>query len=250
VVLTAWRLLSVAIFAAILSSPTWLVAIHSSPYRIRIAIFAKHLDEMSDEDRDVDIESDDEVDSPNRHSGSQFQTQAEKRAHHNALERKRRDHIKDSFSSLRDSIPALQGEKVKRQLDSSLQASTQASHSLAHQQGANFQASRAQILKKAADYIQLMRRKNSAHQQDIDDLKRQNNLLETQIKALEKARSTGNFNAVSMLDTTTSLITNARGDAVSAFDGGSGSESSESESSSHSRRKKMKTSSPTSSSGT
>lgn len=38
--------------------------------------------------------------------------QAEKRAHHNALERKRRDHIKDSFTSLRDSVPALQGEKV------------------------------------------------------------------------------------------------------------------------------------------
>lgn len=37
---------------------------------------------------------------------------AEKRAHHNALERKRRDHIKDSFTSLRDSVPALQGEKV------------------------------------------------------------------------------------------------------------------------------------------
>lgn len=37
---------------------------------------------------------------------------AEKRAHHNALERKRRDHIKDSFSSLRDSVPALNGEKV------------------------------------------------------------------------------------------------------------------------------------------
>lgn len=38
--------------------------------------------------------------------------QADKRAHHNALERKRRDHIKDSFHSLRDSVPALQGEKV------------------------------------------------------------------------------------------------------------------------------------------
>lgn len=78
---------------------------------------------------------------------------AEKRAHHNALERKRRDHIKDSFSSLRDSVPSLQGEKV---------------------------ASRAQILKKAAEYIQFMRRKNTSHQQDIDDLKRQNNLLESQ----------------------------------------------------------------------
>lgn len=38
--------------------------------------------------------------------------QAEKRAHHNALERKRRDHIKDSFTSLRESVPSLQGEKV------------------------------------------------------------------------------------------------------------------------------------------
>lgn len=38
--------------------------------------------------------------------------QAEKRAHHNALERKRRDHIKDSFHGLRDAIPTLQGEKV------------------------------------------------------------------------------------------------------------------------------------------
>lgn len=84
--------------------------------------------------------------------------QAEKRAHHNALERKRRDHIKDSFSSLRDSVPVLQGEKV---------------------------ASRAQILKKAAEYIQFMRRKNSSHQQDIDDLKRQNSLLESQSKILQ-----------------------------------------------------------------
>lgn len=42
-----------------------------------------------------------------------FVFQADKRAHHNALERKRRDHIKDSFAHLRDSIPSLQGEKVR-----------------------------------------------------------------------------------------------------------------------------------------
>lgn len=88
--------------------------------------------------------------------------QAEKRAHHNALERKRRDHIKDSFSSLRDSVPALHGEKV---------------------------ASRAQILKKAAEYIQFMRKKNTVHQQDIDDLKRQNALLDSQSKYLFIIRS-------------------------------------------------------------
>lgn len=39
-------------------------------------------------------------------------SKADKRAHHNALERKRRDHIKDSFTVLRDSIPTIQGEKV------------------------------------------------------------------------------------------------------------------------------------------
>lgn len=46
--------------------------------------------------------------------------QADKRAHHNALERKRRDHIKDSFHSLRDSVPALQGEKVGREVNLNL----------------------------------------------------------------------------------------------------------------------------------
>lgn len=125
---------------------------------------------MSDDDRDIDIESDDGDDSDNtksqsRSGGGHFYSQAEKRAHHNALERKRRDHIKDSFTSLRDSVPSLQGEK----------------------------ASRAQILKKAAEYIQFMRRKNNSHQQDIDDLRRQNNQLETQIRQLEQARATGNF---------------------------------------------------------
>lgn len=82
-----------------------------------------------------------------------------KRAHHNALERKRRDHIKESFNGLRDSVPSLEGEK----------------------------SSRAQILNKATEYIQVMRRKNQSHQQDIDDLKRQNRLLEQQIRGLEKA---------------------------------------------------------------
>lgn len=43
-------------------------------------------------------------------------------------------------------------------------------------------ASRAQILKKAAEYIIYMRKKNNSHQQDIEDLKRQNTLLEAQSK--------------------------------------------------------------------
>uniref|UniRef100_A0A3B1JWK9 Protein max n=1 Tax=Astyanax mexicanus TaxID=7994 RepID=A0A3B1JWK9_ASTMX len=102
-------------------------------------------------------------------NGDIYQTslRADKRAHHNALERKRRDHIKDSFHSLRDSVPALQGEK----------------------------ASRAQILDKATEYIQYMRRKNHTHQQDIDDLKRQNALLEQQVRALEKVKGTTQLQA-------------------------------------------------------
>ncbi|XP_076298467.1 MYC associated factor X isoform X1 [Lasioglossum baleicum] len=159
---------------------------------------------MSDDDRDIDIESDegDDSDSRQRHSNNtQYYSQAEKRAHHNALERKRRDHIKDSFSSLRDSVPALQSEKV---------------------------VSRAQILKKAAEYIQFMRRKNSSHQQDIDDLKRQNNLLESQrlfaVRALEKAKITGNFAAE------TCEVTKSEGVPMSGYND-SESESSDSETS-------------------
>ncbi|XP_049803709.1 protein max isoform X2 [Schistocerca nitens] len=134
---------------------------------------------------------------------------AEKRAHHNALERKRRDHIKDSFTSLRESVPALQGEKV---------------------------ASRALILKKAADYIQFMRRKNSAHQQDIDDLKRQNTLLESQIRTLEKAKATGNFAAET---SEVSLV--GKPDAIANFQPESESDTSDSETSHTTRRpKKLK----------
>ncbi|KAK3595506.1 hypothetical protein CHS0354_021605 [Potamilus streckersoni] len=121
---------------------------------------------MSDEDRDIDIESDEDDDELNGSNAStQFMSPAERRAHHNALERKRRDHIKDSFHSLRDSVPALQGEKV----------------------------SRAQILKKAADYIQFMRRKNVAHQHDIEDLRKQNSILEQQSMYIDNSMYCGRF---------------------------------------------------------
>ncbi|KAJ7989104.1 hypothetical protein DPEC_G00316070 [Dallia pectoralis] len=155
---------------------------------------------MSDNE-DIDVDSD-----------------ADKRAHHNALERKRRDHIKDSFSSLRDSVPALQGEKVSKQSVK--------------------QASRAQILDKATDYIQYMRRKNHTHQQDIDDLKRQNALLEQQVRALEKAKGNTTLQA-NYSSSDSSLYTNPKGSAVSAFDGGSDS-SSESEPEEPPNRKKLR----------
>lgn len=126
---------------------------------------------MSDDDRDIDIESDEDFEGSGAASATQFMTQAEKRAHHNALERKRRDHIKDSFHNLRDSVPHLQGEK----------------------------SSRAQILKQATDYIQFMTKKNGIVQTDIDDMKKQTNILEQQVRALEKAKATGSFAVQSTL---------------------------------------------------
>ncbi|ELT88674.1 hypothetical protein CAPTEDRAFT_118760 [Capitella teleta] len=160
---------------------------------------------MSDEDRDIDIESDDDVD---EEANTQFMTQAEKRAHHNALERKRRDHIKESFHNLRDSIPSVQGEKV------------------------GSKASRAQILKQATDYIQFMTKKNGTTQSDIDDLKKQNSLLEQQIRALEKAKTTSSFASQS------SSLLSSGGKIGMAHD--SESESSDTEVAG-SRKKKLKT---------
>ncbi|XP_034756029.1 protein max isoform X2 [Etheostoma cragini] len=178
---------------------------------------------MSDND---DIEVDSDEDSPRYHCV------ADKRAHHNALERKRRDHIKDSFHSLRDSVPALQGEKVgKAQPASPPGTRCSGSHSTK-------QASRAQILDKATEYIQYMRRKNHTHQQDIDDLKRQNALLEQQVRALEKVKGSAQLQA-SYSSSDSSLYTNPKGSAVSAFDGGSDS-SSESETEEPPNRKKLR----------
>lgn len=94
---------------------------------------------MNEEERDLDIE-------------------AERRAHHSALERRRRDHIKYTFGCLRDAVPSLQWER----------------------------ATRAQILKRAADYIQVMQRQNRERLRTIRDLKREKKHLEDQIRALEK----------------------------------------------------------------
>merc|ERR1712107_884453 len=120
---------------------------------------------MSDEERELenDLDSENEDDGAGNLSSM---SENDKRAHHNLLERKRRDHIKDSFTGLKDAIPTLQGDKT----------------------------SRAQILKKASEYIAFMRRKNSTHAYDIEDLKRQNQHLENQIRLMEKAKSTGQYN--------------------------------------------------------
>lgn len=57
-----------------------------------------------------------------------------------------------------------------------------------------------------------MRRKNNSHQQDIDDLKRQNNVLEAQIRTLERARASGNFAENEALDNIKSDISSCEND--------------------------------------
>lgn len=129
---------------------------------------------MDEEDRDIDLELDG-VDNDDLTSESGLGGQYDnKRALHNAMERKRRDSIKDSFRGLQDCIPTLRGDKT----------------------------SRAQVLKKTGEYITHMQRKITDHQDEIKDLKSQNTTLESQIRALEKAKATGNYvNARAILET-------------------------------------------------
>jgi len=121
---------------------------------------------MSDEDREIDIESDaDDEDTQTFDSD-------DKRAHHNALERKRRDHIKDSFHSLRDCVPQDDQLKTDR----------------SHRTNSSSKTSRAQILRQAAEYIIRMRDKTMQNDKHIQILKQQNEELHQQIKALQKSQ--------------------------------------------------------------
>ncbi|KAE9552595.1 hypothetical protein FO519_004212 [Halicephalobus sp. NKZ332] len=87
--------------------------------------------------------SDDEGFSPKSGSPS---IDDDRRAHHNELERRRRDHIKDHFVALKNSIPLLEGEK----------------------------SSRALILKRAVDYISLLQAQLKESKLEIEDQKRRN----------------------------------------------------------------------------
>ena len=71
-----------------------------------------------------------------------------------------------------------------------------------------------------------MRRKNSINQSDLEDLKKQNNHLEAQIRALERAKSTGNFSSSAEILTDNGLMGEggtlaANGDLGSAASGAS-----------------------------
>ena len=82
------------------------------------------------------------------------------------------------LSGLQDCIPTLRGDKT----------------------------SRAQVLKKTGEYITHMQRKINDHQGEIKDLKSQNGQLESQIRALEKAKATGNYVNVRAILETDSLL--------------------------------------------
>ncbi|XP_062510006.1 protein max-like [Corticium candelabrum] len=85
----------------------------------------------------------------------------DRRAYHNALERKRRGQMKESFNNLRDTIPQLAGEK----------------------------ASRCQVLNSATSYIETLRATTQEHRRDIDAIKKENFALEQQIKMLQMANA-------------------------------------------------------------
>jgi len=137
---------------------------------------------MSEDERDIDVELDDgDLGGMDDEGGSLAGDDGipeNKRALHNAMERKRRDSIKDSFRGLQECIPTLRGDKT----------------------------SRAQVLKKTGDYIVHMQKKISSHQDEIKELKTQNTQLETQIRALEKAKASGGFVGGDLLEVE-SLVT-------------------------------------------
>ena len=82
----------------------------------------------------------------------------DKRAHHNALERRRRDHIKDSFHGLRDSIPSLHGEKVLAHVLHLPTCIIRVNVWSCYYLFLLEQISRAHILNKATDYIRVMQK--------------------------------------------------------------------------------------------
>jgi len=133
---------------------------------------------MSEDERDIDVELDDGdgdlvgMDDDGNSIIGEDGIPENKRALHNAMERKRRDSIKDSFRGLQECIPTLRGDKT----------------------------SRAQVLKKTGDYIVHMQKKINNHTDEIKSLKEQNSALEQQIKALEKAKAQGNFVSGDLLE--------------------------------------------------
>ena len=82
-----------------------------------------------------------------------------RRAHHNALEQKRRGVIRGCFENLRKSVPRLDSEGKK--------------------------LSRSGILRETARYIKTTRERTAEYQADLDELRLQNQLLSNELDCLE-----------------------------------------------------------------
>lgn len=82
-----------------------------------------------------------------------------RRAHHNALEQKRRGVIRGCFENLRKSVPSLDSEEKK--------------------------LSRSGILRETARYIKATKERVTGYQADIDSLRLQNQLLSAELECLE-----------------------------------------------------------------
>ncbi|KAF7989046.1 hypothetical protein HCN44_007356 [Aphidius gifuensis] len=94
-----------------------------------------------------------------------IENDAEKRAHHNALERKRRDTLKESFAHLRDVVHRSEG-------------GTRA-------------ISRREILKHTSDFVINMTNKITTEENTVEKLNRQNGQLLDQIQMLNRRLESG-----------------------------------------------------------
>ncbi|XP_077552920.1 protein max-like [Haemaphysalis longicornis] len=80
-----------------------------------------------------------------------------RRAHQNATERQRGDSIEDRFAALQEAVPPLRGRNVSPPV----------------------------ILEASASYILSMERRVTVQQHQVEDLRRQNRLLEERVRELE-----------------------------------------------------------------
>ncbi|CAD7670250.1 unnamed protein product [Nyctereutes procyonoides] len=78
-------------------------------------------------------------------------------------------------------------------------------------------SAQAHILDRSTDYIQCLQRKKHTHQQDIDDLKGKNALLQQRVHSLEKARSSVQL-PTNYPSLDNGVYTNAKGSTISSFE--------------------------------
>ena len=109
---------------------------------------------------DNDAYSSEEEDGDTAVGGDSAGATGDKKArdHHNLLERKRRDHIKESFQILKDCLPGMRSSE---------------------------RASRAATLASATTYINQLVRSNRAREEENDRISRENDALTRQLRQLD-----------------------------------------------------------------